>query len=212
MDVDGEGEEVTATETPPAEAPRRRRKISFALVGQASAVVGLVAACLGILFTLVPGLKPGSGDHGSPREPELTVQGVARRVPLQEYLTAERLPRGSTSAAALRHLGAMATVRYTVGGYNGRQLQLDAALADADTGATACVHRYTLPPASGTTQTMRVWLGFPGGAAAARATYNLHVSLFPPDGKPPPLRAHDLEGIPGPGTDAGPIGSVAAFC
>jgi len=210
--VDDEGQAVSTVEAPPSEEPAPRQgRISFKLVGQAGAVVGLIGGIVGLVFTFAPSLRPGSGSATKPAA-ELDVGTVSRRVPLGEYLAAERIPRGTFSAEALRHLGAMVTIGYDATGFGGKDLQLDVSLTNADTGATACAHRYAIPAGGGPGQTMRAWMAFPGGAAAARGTYNLHVSLFGPEGKPPPLRAKDHDGIPGPVTDAGPAGAVAALC
>jgi hypothetical protein len=179
------------TEAPPA----RRRWLSFGLVGQAAAVVGLIGGVAGLLFTFVPSLRPGSGEKPSA---QLELASVNDRATLREYLFAEAIPLGSLSKAVLRRLGVLTTIRYTSSGLGGKELPLVVSLTSRETGDVVCEHRYPVKAKGGPPLTFRVWTPFPAHPRAQNDSYNLHVTLFPPSGKPPSLDAADHDGIPAP--------------
>lgn len=174
----------------------RRRRISFALVGQAAAVVGLIGGVVGLVFAFVPSLRPGSGAAPTAK---LEISDVNERATLREYLNAEGIPSASLSRSALSAVGVLTTVHYTTTGFDGKTLQLVVSLASRDTGVTACRHAYPLKVGGGIAPTFRAFLPFPSKPAAPDELFNVHVTLFPPDGKPPALDAADHTGIPGPG-------------
>ena len=177
---------------------QRRRRLSFALVGQAAAVVGLIGGVVGLVFTFVPSLRPGSGSKAAPTA-KLEIADVNERATLREYLGAEGIPTGSLSPAALRVVGVLTTVHYTTTGLDGKQLQLVVSLASRETGETVCRHTYPLKVGGGIAPTFRAFTPFPSKPAAADELFNVHVTLFPPDGRRPALDARDHSGIPGPG-------------
>jgi hypothetical protein len=176
----------------------RRRRISFALVGQAAAVVGLIGGVVGLVFTFVPSLRPGSGSGAAPTA-KLEISDVNERATVREYAEAEGMQLGSLSPAALRVLGVLTTVHYTTTGFEGKELQLVVSLASGETGATVCRKVHKLAVGGGITPTFRAFTPFPSKPAAPDELFNVHVTLFRPDGKPPPLDARDHNGIPGPG-------------
>jgi hypothetical protein len=184
------------------EERRRRRWLSFGIVGQAAVVVGLIGGLVGLLFTFFPGLRPGSEEQPTA---DLELADVNGRATLREYLSAEGIPPGSLSPAALRRLGVLATVRYTSSGLGGKELPLVVSLTSRDTGNVVCEHTYRVEASSGAPLTFRSWSPFPATPQTANDAYNLHVTLFPPDGKPPSLGADDENGIPGASVAGPPI-------
>lgn len=170
------------------------RRLSFGTVGKAGTVVGLIGGVAGLVFTFVPGLKPGS--HGKPTA-DLQLADVNGRATLREYLSSEGIESGTLSAAALTRLGVLATIHYTSSGLGGKELPLVVSLTNRETGEVACQHTYRVNAGRGTPLTFRSWSPFPVAARTSGDSYNLHVTLFPPDGKPPSLDADDKDEIPG---------------
>lgn len=171
-----------------------RRWLTFKLVGQASAVVGLIAGALGLLFLLVPGLKPGSGEQATAK---IEIASVNDRATLREYLGAEGIATGSLAPWALRRLGVLTTLHYSSTGLAGKELPLVVSLTSRETGITACRHTYRFKAGTGAPPTIRTWTAFPARVRTRPETFNLHATLFPPDGKPPALDAVDQNGIAG---------------
>lgn len=178
-----------------AEPSARRRRLSFGLVGQAAAVVGLIGGVVGLLFTFVPSLRPGSGEKPGGK---VELVDVNDRATLREYMVADGIPVGSLSQAALRSTGVLMTIRYSSTGLGGKQLPLDVVLTSRETGEVVCEHRYHVKAGGGSPLTFRALTPFPVRARAANDSYNLHVTLFPPSGKSPSLDAADHNGIPAP--------------
>jgi hypothetical protein len=170
-------------------------------VGKAGTVVGLIGGAVGLVFTFVPGLKPGS--HGKPTA-DLQLADVNGRATLREYLNSEGIESGTLSAAALKRLGVLATIHYTSSGLGGKELPLVVSLTNRDTGDVVCQHTYRVNAGSGAPLTFRSWSPFPVTRHTESDSYNLHVTLFPPDGKPPSLDADDKDKIPG-APVAGPL-------
>jgi hypothetical protein len=184
---------VTAPPVAQGAAPGRRW-LSFGTIGKAGTVVGLIGGIVGLVFTFVPGLKPGS--HGKPTA-DLQLADVNGHATLREYLNSEGIERGTLSAAALKRLGVLATIHYTSSGLGGKELPLVVSLTNRETGDVACRHTYRVNAGGGTPLTFRSWSPFPVRAQTSGDSYNLHVTLFPPNGKPPSLDAEDADGIPG---------------
>jgi len=178
----------------PADETPRRRWLSFGLVAQAAVVVGLIGGVVGLVFTFVPGLKPGSG--GKPTA-DLELADVNGRATLREYLNSEGIPAGTLSPGALKRLGVLAVIHYTSSGLGGKELPLVVSLTSRATGRVVCRHTYRVDAGSGAPLTFRSWSPFPVTPQTASDSYNLHVTLFPPDGRPPSLDAGDANEIPG---------------
>ncbi len=193
------GEEVLQEED---DEPPKRRWLSFGIVGQAAVVVGLIGGVVGLFFTFVPSCRPGSDEKPTA---DLELADVNDRATLREYLTSEGIPTGMLSPAVLRRLGVLATVRYASSGLGGEELPLVVSLTSRETGRVACLHTYRVEASSGTPVTFRSWSPFPASPRTATDSYNLHVTLFPPDGQPPALDADDENGIPGPPTSGPPL-------
>ena len=190
------GEKGASDEAPP------RRWLSFSLVGKAAAVVGLIGGVVGLVFTFAPGLRPSS-----PVKPSaaLELADLNNRATLREYLNSEGIPPGTLSPLALKRLGVLATIHYTSSGLGGKKLPLVVSLTSRETGNVVCLHTYRVDAGSGGQLTFRSWSPFPVKALTAGDSYNLHVTLFPPDGKPPSLDADDENDIAGTPVVAAPL-------
>jgi len=197
------------SDAPPAE--RRKPRISFGLVGQVGAVVGLVGGLLGLLFTFAPGLRPEKG-----AEPTAKIEraDVNERATMREHLSAEHIPVGQLSPQALRWVGALTTVRYTSTGLDGKQLRLYVSLTNRDTGRIACEHTYDVAAGDGGQLTFRAWTPFPARPRRAGEQFNLHVTLFRPGKDRNELDATDRNGIPSPGVQRplADAGALNPFC
>ena len=172
---------------------QRRRWLSFGLVGQTAAVVGLIGGIVGLLFTFAPWLRPQPAPQPSAKLELVDVNG---RATLREYLSAEGIRTGSLSAAALQRLGVLTTIRYTSSGLGSKELPLVVSLTSRQTGNMVCQHTYRVRAGGGLPLTFRAWSPFPTRPRVPNDSYNLHVTLFPPSGKVPSLDAADHDGIP----------------
>ena len=101
----------------------------------------------------------------------------------------------------------LTTVRYTATGLDGKVVRLVVTLTERDTGIVACKHTYPLKAGGGAPPTFRAWTPFPARPGAAHSLFNLHATLFAPDGRE--LDAADRNGIPGLGrAQPGPSNSA----
>ena len=141
-----------------ADETARRHRLSFGIVGQAAVVVGLIGGIVGLVFTFVPGLKPGSDEK---QTADLELADVNGRATLREYLNAEGIASGTLSPAALKRLGVLSTIHYTSSGLGGKELPLVVSLTSRDTGNVVCRHTYRVRAGSGTPLTFRSWSPFP---------------------------------------------------
>jgi hypothetical protein len=101
---------------------------------QASVVVGLVSAAVGLFFLLFPQFRPER--HGPTPEQAATVSGVKRnphttRGQFLDYSDQSKL--GLTNAQ-LAEVGASAFARVQIVGYRGKKLTLERQLVDARSG------------------------------------------------------------------------------
>ena len=184
----------------PAGEPSPRRWLSFGIVGQAAVVVGLIGGVVGLVLTFFPGLRPGSDAKPSA---DLELADVNGRATLREYLNSEGIPPGTLSPAALRRLGVLSTIRYTSSGLDGKELPLVVSLTNRESGQIVCRHTYRVTAGGGGPLTFRSWSPFPTSRRAA--SYNLHVTLFPPEGAPPSLDADDENDIKGVAVSGPPL-------
>lgn len=193
--------------TPPGlggQPPPRRWRLRWPSkpIVEAGAVVGLIGGIAGLVFTFFPGLTPGGRETTTPTA-DLELADVNGGATLREYLNAEGIPPGTLSPDVLKRMGVLATVRYTSSGLDGKELPLVVSLASRETGVVVCKHTYRVNAGSGAPLTFRSWSPFPAAPKSATGSYNLHVTLFPPDGQPPSLDADDENDIAG-GPVSGP--------
>jgi hypothetical protein len=173
-----------------------RRRLSFGIVGQTAVVVGLIGGVVGLVFTFFPGLRPSSGGGAKPAA-DVAIASVNPKATLREYLNAERISAGGLSPAVLGRLGVLATIHYTSSGLGDKELPLVVSLTSSESGKVVCEHTYRIDAGSGEPLTVRSWSPFPATPGAEPGSYDLHVTLFRPDGQPPGLDAADENDIPG---------------
>ena len=195
--VDGDATQAHTETTP------RRRRLSFGVVGQTAVVVGLIGGVVGLVFTFFPGLRPGS--KATPATADLQLASVNPKAPLREYLNSEGIPAGTLSPAALERLGVLATIHYTSSGLGDKELPLVVSLTSSKTGEAVCKHTYRIRAGSGAPLTFRSWSPFPATRPSAGGSYDLHVTLFPPDEQPPSLAADDENAISGASNTGPPL-------
>jgi hypothetical protein len=122
-----------SAERPPDPFARPGRRDWFrrlpAGVQWASAVVGLATATLGLVFLLLPDLRPG----GTPARSAKVEATLASPVSQREYLVRIRRPETDVSPAQLERVGAIVDVDAAVEGRRGQRVMLRWILIDAAT-------------------------------------------------------------------------------
>jgi len=114
----------------PGEPPAKRRN-PLVYVGQASAVVALIASVLGLLFVFKPGWKPGTPpDVGTL---EIADSKVRRPVTFGRYLERVRLPPLGVTKTFRRRQGLLIEFDYEATGFRGKRLPIQWELLDAKT-------------------------------------------------------------------------------
>ncbi|MGI9113158.1 MAG: hypothetical protein ACR2GT_13350 [Gaiellaceae bacterium] len=124
-------EEATKEEL--AEGAKPRPRIRIPSVGQASALVGLIASVLGIVFIAFPAWRPQPPpDTGSIEISEANVR-VRQPVSFGRYLKRLKLPPGNLSEQQLRRQGVLIEFPMQIEGFKNKQLPLRWELNDAAT-------------------------------------------------------------------------------
>jgi hypothetical protein len=110
-----------AKRAPPEErqGPRMR---PMAVVGALGGVVTLVSGVLGLVFVLLPQLKPSPPP--AHQAVHLSQTSFDRHVTFEQYLERQALPAGDLDADTLHQRGALLTVHYDIIGYKGKRLPL----------------------------------------------------------------------------------------
>jgi hypothetical protein len=104
----------------------------LAIVTQVGAVASAVGAVLGIVFVLLPGLKPEPPPAA--KSAALTKIALERDVSYSQYLQRVNLPPGDTDEARLARRGVFVQFNVEIVGYKGKELPLRWSLYDAQTG------------------------------------------------------------------------------
>jgi len=119
------------TPTDAAPAPEERRKSPLVYVGQAAAVVGLVASVVGLLFVFKPGWQPTPPpDVGTLK---IVDSNVRQPVTFGRYLERVRLPPGDVTKAFRQRRGLLIEFDYAAEGFRGTRLPIQWELVDAKT-------------------------------------------------------------------------------
>lgn len=114
-----------------APAPEQRRKSPLVYVGQAAAVVGLVASVVGLLFVFKPGWQPKPPpDVGTLK---IVDSSVRQPVSFGRYLERVRLPPLGFTEAFRRRQGLLIEFDYEAAGFRGERLPIQWELVDAKT-------------------------------------------------------------------------------
>ena len=111
------------------------------LATQASVIVGLVSAAVGLLFVLVPGIRPGGGE--APADQTARVSGIVLNphTTRGQYLDYSDQSRLGFTRGELAIVGASLFARVQIVGYRGTKLTLERQIVDATTGNVVGVAR-----------------------------------------------------------------------
>jgi hypothetical protein len=169
---------TAAKAAPRRRRPRRRTKkrSPFVLIGQASAVIGLITGLLSLVFIARPGCAPkpppdtGSGQISDVR--------VTSPVTFRRFHQLQSLPTGSLTAAELSRVGVLVQFHYDVKGFAGKHLPLRWELNDASTNdQVAQDDSYTLTPSTNDEGgTWYMWVPAP----KTQRTYYVVGTIFQP--------------------------------
>ena len=119
---------MTETDAPGA-PPKKRSPLVY--VGQASAVVALIASVVGLLFLFKPGWKPEPApDVGTLK---IVDSSVRQPVTFGRYLERVRLPPLDVTKAYRQRRGLLIEFDYEAEGFRGKRLPIQWELVDAKT-------------------------------------------------------------------------------
>jgi hypothetical protein len=164
-----------AAASPPVSPPAQPwyRRIPAA-VQWASGVVGLATAALGLVFVLLPNVKPQPDPTTASTTLTLTVEDP---VSYRQYLLLEHIPPELSSPATLDRRGALVKVGAQVSGYRGRRLTLRWLLIDeADGGPAVQNDRRSFTPDRDGPFVQRIFVDVP-----KPGRYKIRVQVFPPE-------------------------------
>jgi hypothetical protein len=104
------------------------------LAKQASVVVGLISAAVGLFFLLFPQFRPER--HGPTPDQSATISGVQQNPHTKrgQYLDYSDQSKLGLTKAQLAQVGASAFARVQIVGYRGKKLTIERQLVDARTG------------------------------------------------------------------------------
>lgn len=166
----------------PAPPATPARPLPFRAAKAVAAVVAFIASALGVIFVLVPSLKP---EPPSPtRHVELTHMTLERAVTFGAYMKRINQPAGGLEKAVLRERGALASFDYTIEGYKNRTLPLAWQLVDAGNGNRLSGNRdlSIKPEVTKDSGTWPVWT--PLSRGRSRRLF-IEVTLYEPRGVVP---------------------------
>jgi len=181
----------TATKASPGRRrparPKTKRSL-FALVGQLTALVGLISGIVTLIFVFRPGWKPTHVDVGTATITDVT---VLQPVTYGRYLQKQELPAGTMSHEQLVKPGVMVSFHYELDGFRGKKLplrwELNAAatnkLIDQDQALTI------IPSTNAEGRDWFVWVPAP----KARRTYYITVTIYQPQKQLVPLKHFDTK-------------------
>ena len=158
-------------------------------VGQISAIVGLIAGILGLVFIVFPAWRP----EPPPDTGTLQVSDIRVRQPVsfERYLRRLKLPPGTLSEEQLRRRGVLIEFQLQIEGFKGKQLPLRWELNDAATNdAVDEDQAVTIKPS--TNNEGRTWFVW-APAPETGGKYYVTVTIYqPPKGEVDvPLEAFD---------------------
>jgi hypothetical protein len=146
------------------------------LAKQASVVVGLVSAAVGLFFLLFPQFRPERSEPTP--EQAASVSGVKRNphTTRGQYLDYSDQSKVGLTKAQLAQVGASAFARVQIVGYRGKKLTLERQLVDARTGDVVGQARdfAVTPPANKVTHRWWDWVPLRPG----RGSYVMVIKLL----------------------------------
>ena len=174
-----------ATPSPAEPTPKRglRKWVTDLSAGVKTlgAVAGAIAAILGVVFLLVPNLRPErTPDEGSAT---FGVPTIERPVTLGQYLRRVELPPGDLTQQQLQRVGVIAAVQLTIKGYKGKQLPLRWYVLDLSTHDIVDEQskKYTFQPDRNVTPfTWPFWVALPRTPGPFKVVFE----IYPPNAKP----------------------------
>lgn len=104
------------------------------LVTQASVIVGLLSATVGLLFVLVPGIRPGGGEGPADQTASVGSLVLNRHTTRGQYLDYSDQSRLGFTREQLAVVGASVFARVRIVGYRGTRLTLERQIVNARTG------------------------------------------------------------------------------
>ena len=174
------------TEPPPAPESRpvsrehaSEKRSLWTLVAQLTGVVSAIVALVGLVFVLVPGLKPeGPAASKGAAFADLTTDPVVTRL---DYLRRLDRSMGDYTAAQLRRRGAVVSFNVVITGHKGESLPLRWGVYDAATGQQISREKATTLKAEAPTDqaSWQVWTPLP----KARGQFYVLLELFEEDGR-----------------------------
>ncbi|MBA2298734.1 MAG: hypothetical protein H0W14_11940 [Actinobacteria bacterium] len=179
--------EDTTKPTEPSQPPKPRFRIPS--VGQAGAIVGLIAGILGLVFIAFPAWRP----QPPPDTGTVQVSDVRVRQPVSfgRYLKRLKLPPGNLSEQQLSRRGVLIEFQAQIEGFKGKQLPLRWELNDAATNDPVDEDQaVTIKPS--TNNEGRTWFVW-APAPESTGKYYVTVTIYqPPKGEVDvPLEAFD---------------------
>ena len=175
--------DATPTPAEPKEKRGLRKWIADLSSGvkAVGAVAGAIAAILGVVFLLVPNLRPertpeeGSATFGKPT--------LEQPVTFGQYLRRVELPQTGYSAEKLQQAGVIAAVQLTIKGYKDKHLPLRWYVLDVGTHDIVDEQskKYTFQPDRNVTPlTWPFWVALPTTPGPFRIVFE----IYPPNAKP----------------------------
>ena len=144
-------------------------------------VAGAIAAVLGVLFLLLPNLRPeGTPDEGSATFEKPTLE---QPVTFGQYLRRVELPQTGYTAKQLQQPGVIAAVQLTIKGYRGQRLPLRWYALDLGTHdiVDEQSRRYAFEPDRNVTPlTWPFWVALP----TTPGPFKIVFEIYPPNAKP----------------------------
>jgi hypothetical protein len=173
----------TASPTPAKAAPATAGDgRTMRLVKQASLIVGLLSGAVGLLFVLVPGIRPGESGPPADQSARITGMVVNPHTTRGQYLDYSDQSKLGFTRKQLAVVGASAFARVEIVGYRGKTLTMERQVVDADGNVlgTASARDFTVtPPADRVTHRWWDWTPLP----RRRGDYAIVIKVLDPSQK-----------------------------
>jgi hypothetical protein len=145
------------------------------------AVAGAIAAILGVVFLLVPNLRP----EPTPQEGSATFEKPTLEQPVTfgQYLRRVELPQTGYTAEQLQEAGVIAAVQLTIKGYKGKRLPLRWYALDVGTHDIVDEQskKYSFKPDRNVSPfTWPFWVAMP----TTPGPFKIVFEIYPPNAKP----------------------------
>jgi hypothetical protein len=193
---------MAAAEHPAAEAPHDGRVMRLAKQG--TVILGLVSGTVGLLFLLIPGVRPGQDSHPADQSASIGGMVVNARTTKGQFLDYSDQSKLGFTKEELAVPGASAFARVQLVGYRGKTLTFERQVVDSHGNVLQGTSRAfkVTPPADKVTHRWWDWTPLPPGTG----TYAMVIKVLDVDGKSAVACAESdvfggLDGTPSAGTD-----------